>query len=512
MTGGCIRGEYGPVALETKLGWVLSGSVPGTSATSSTQTNLTQTHVVFVQAENDSKKDPLKTELSKFWELESLGIVQAEEEMVYEKFEENIRFLDGRYEVKLPWKKEHPELPDNYKLSLGRLNSLKKKLNSKPEILQKYDEVIKDQEKMGIIERVKNSERTPVGKTHYIPHQPVVKQDRDTTKLRIVYDASAKVEGGTSLNNCLYPGPCLLHNIAEILTRFRFYKTALFCDIEKAFLMIAVHPDDCDALRFLWFENINDENSDVIPMRFRRVSFGVSSSPFLLNATLNHHIRKYKEIYPEVVDKLLLSMYVDDASLGSHSEDECMQIYVASKKIMNDAGFNLRKWRTNSANLQQKIEIEEEKLNNIATSTSAYNEESYSEANINPTPKGLNSSEQGVLGLTWDYERDTLKFKLSRLLDSIGGKPITKRILLGSIAKIYDPLGLITPMTTPMKVLFQEICLSKSDWDDPIPENLRVKWSNFVDSCKKAIELEVPRYYFNENSEKSYYCRVTWIL
>ena len=165
--------------------------------------------------------------MSKFWELESIGVSSSHETSVYEKFVEDVRFVDGRYEVKLPWKKDHPFLPDNYLLSLGRLNSLKKKLSARPEIFKAYDEIIQVQEQKGIVEKVEPIEESPRGKTHYIPHQPVVKQDRTTTKLR-VYDASAKRDGQPSLNNCLYAGPCLLRKVAEILTRFSFYKTALF--------------------------------------------------------------------------------------------------------------------------------------------------------------------------------------------------------------------------------------------------------------------------------------------
>ncbi len=366
MTGKCIRGELGPVALESKLGWVLSGNVPGISSAASTQANLIQTHVLRVGTEtyseitlNSDNKEPLENMLSKFWELESIGVSCPDENSVYEEFVEDVRFVDGRYEVKLPWKKDHPSLPDNYKLSLGHLNSLRKKLSTKPEILKEYDEIIQEQERRGIVEKVEPTEESPIGKTHYIPHQPVVKQDRTTTKLRIVYDASAKQDGQASLNDCLDPGPCLLHNVAEILTRLRFYKTALTSDIEKAFLMISIQPNERDALRFLWFDDINEDNPKVIPMRFKRVIFGVSSSPFLLNATLDHHIRKYEEIYPEVTNKLFNALYVDDVTTGAYDEEECMKIYTVSKKLLSEGGFNLRKWRTNSSDLQSKINADE---------------------------------------------------------------------------------------------------------------------------------------------------------
>ena len=80
-------------------------------------------------------------------------------------------------------------------------------------------------------------------------------------------------------------------------------------DIEKAFLMVSVQEKDRDVI---------GEMLNVIVLRFTCIVFEVNSSPFLLNATINHHIRKYQEIDPLFVDKFLSSVYVDDVSLGSN--------------------------------------------------------------------------------------------------------------------------------------------------------------------------------------------------
>ena len=280
MTGGCIKADSGgPVALESRLGWVLSGELQNCKETSSTATNFAQTHVLFAQEQNHSDQ------ISKFWSLESIGIHLEKENSVYQQFEEEIRFTDGRYEVKLPWKPNHPMLPDNYFLSKKRLQGLLTKLKQDRELSKEYDSIIKTQEEMGIIERVSDEECT-VGRTHYLPHHAVIRQDKATTKVRVVYDASAKTYHGVSLNNCLYEGPCLLKTVAEILVRFRMYPIALTSDIEKAFLMISIHNSDRDALRFLWYEDIDKSELELVTYRFCRVVFGVSCSPFLLNATL----------------------------------------------------------------------------------------------------------------------------------------------------------------------------------------------------------------------------------
>ena len=157
---------------------------------------------------------------------------------VLTQFEEKIQFQDGRYEVSLPWKDPHPVLPTNYQLCLKRLHGLYHRLQQNPSLLEDYDTIIRNQVQQGIIQPVEDSESTEADGVHYLPHHAVVRQDNETTKLRIVYDASAK-STGPSLNDCLHTGPKFDQRILDILLRFRTHKVALTADIEKAFLMVS---------------------------------------------------------------------------------------------------------------------------------------------------------------------------------------------------------------------------------------------------------------------------------
>ena len=125
---------------------------------------------------------------------------------------------------------------------------------------------------------------------HYLAHHVIVRRDKDTTKLRVVYDASAKTGGKPSLNDCLLIGPNFNQKILDILMRFCSYQTALMAVIEKAFLMITVEESDQDVLHFLWVNDINEHEVKIHPLRFTRVVFGVCSSPFLLNSTIRYHL------------------------------------------------------------------------------------------------------------------------------------------------------------------------------------------------------------------------------
>lgn len=110
--------------------------------------------------------------------------------------------------------------------------------------------------------------------------------------------------------------------------------------------MISVVPKDRDVLRFLW---VNLSEPEVVILRFARVVFGASPSPFLLNATIKHHIEKYQFSHPSLVKTLMESIYVDDVVCRADGEEA---IYAESKEILSHGSFNLWKFVTNSPSLQ----------------------------------------------------------------------------------------------------------------------------------------------------------------
>ena len=157
----------------------------------------------------------------------------------------------------------------------------------------------------------------------YLPHRPVVKESSSSTKVRPVFDASAEGPKCVSLNDCLEAGPNLIPSLVEILIRFRRWPVAIVADIKKAFLQISVRPQDCDVHRFLW-----DTDRGLRVMRILRVPFGNCSSPFMLNATIKHHLAQFKQ--SKVVSELQGYLYVDDWLSGANSELE-------AKSMMNEA-------------------------------------------------------------------------------------------------------------------------------------------------------------------------------
>ena len=133
-------GEFGPVAMKTTLGWVLSGPLPQ-ELSSESEVNLTTCHILrldtshpFGAVSEEKDGDPLVEEMKKFWELESIGAL-ANEASVHDKFLDTIHKRDGRNEVSLPWKEHHPLLSDNYEVAVSHLNSVLNRLRRNPEFL-----------------------------------------------------------------------------------------------------------------------------------------------------------------------------------------------------------------------------------------------------------------------------------------------------------------------------------------------------------------------------------------
>ncbi|XP_035207028.1 uncharacterized protein LOC118181903 [Stegodyphus dumicola] len=231
-------------------------------------------------------------------------------------------------------------------------------------------------------------------------------------------------------------------------------------DIEKAFLQIVLAEKDRDAVRFLFVKNIDTplQNTDdqLEVYRFKRVLFGVNSSPFLLAATIKLHIQKYRNVYPDTFQILDTCMYVDDLVTGADDVSEALKTSREVKEIMRGAGMNLRKWVTNDYHLAKKWE----------------------EENFDIHPLSSNERILKILRIQSNIQEDSLSIETSCLTEISRRKKSTKRLILQTAGKIYDPLGLITPFTVRIKLLLQKLWLRKLPWDEELPSDLNDEWSH----------------------------------
>ncbi|XP_071044448.1 uncharacterized protein [Parasteatoda tepidariorum] len=327
--------DIGIAAFETKIGWTLMGKRSDTDISDSTFSGLSLSlHV------SDAK-------LSELWRLDTIGISSEEnktksmlEEETQKHFLETVkRDNTGRYEVSLPWITDSSVLPSNrfiaekslFKTETKLVNSNKKK---------DYEEIFDYWETNKIIEVVNDEKEERV---HFLAHRPVFKESSETTKTRPVFNASAREKDPSSRNDCLAKGPNLIEIVPSILNRFRKYKVGLSSDIEKAFCQIKIADKDRDFLRFLWFDS--DKNLKIY--RHNRVVFGLTSSPFLLAATLNHLLNAVPGHLSETSRILKDSFYIDNSLVSLDQIEETEKFISEAKEILSSAHFNLRCWRSN---------------------------------------------------------------------------------------------------------------------------------------------------------------------
>ena len=273
-----------------------------------------------------------------------------------------------------------------------------------------------------------------------------------TTKVRIVYDASVRAKKGMkSLNECLYRGPITLPNMCGVLIRFCMYFIAILADIEKAFLQIGVQENERDVTRFLWFTDPTTPErveGNLSVYRFCRVPFGIICSPFLLEGTLKFHLKKEGSHTAKIICD---NIYVDNVCVGANSIEEALCIYKEAKNIFTRASMNLREWTSNSSEF------------------------------VSYLPEKERSSEQviKVFGLIWNRVEDYLQ--ISSIKVNLDEYDFTKRQVLSDVSKIYDPLGLINPVTFWGKVFLQKLwCTTKINWDESLPHSLCEEWKELT--------------------------------
>jgi hypothetical protein len=291
-------------------------------------------------------------------------------------------------------------------------------------------------------------------------YHAVVRSDHNTTKLRVVYDSSAKtIDRPYSMNDCLEVGPNFMPQLIDILMKFRWHKIGLTVDIEKAFLMVAINESDRDMLRFLWLKDPADLNSDILQLRFTRLVFGLRPSPEILGLTIRHHLDTQKDVNPELIEILKNLFYVDDFISGADDEKKVFDLTNSAKTVMKRGTFNLRKWNTNSSSVQEKLPEMDIHMK-TAPKHSSVNvvDQSYSES-VMCKYIGVTNGSVKVLDTIWNKSSDGLEFKFTDLVEEAKALPATKRSLLKVIGKIFDPLGFLSLFIIRWKVLFQILCI-----------------------------------------------------
>ncbi|KRY58771.1 hypothetical protein T03_7489 [Trichinella britovi] len=455
MLGSTIvrAGDDDPVAVETCLGWVICGPQTASQIPSPT---------VAADKSADTECDQL---LRKFWELEAIGISSEEEQSLSglerEEFERNLSFDGVRYTVRLLWKRNCSNLPNNYPVAQKRLSLVQRKLKRDPIRWREYASVIQSYLDNGWAEDAPDA--GPLGRTWYLPHHAVYqKGSSGEVKCRVVFDGSARFRN-ISLNDLLETGPKLQADLLGIVIRFRRYQIGLQADIQKMYLQVALHEADRDVCRFLWSEP--GANEPPKTYRLTRVCFGLVCSPYLAMQTIRWHAENHQVECSGALRDLLPNMYVDDLVVSCDSVADARRIAKEATELLGKGGFHLAKWASNSPAAVDEIPAKDQEPSD-------------------------GSRLWKTLGILWQRESDLLTF---RPPERVAEFPDTKRGVLKALASVFDPLGCLAPYTVKAKIIIQLLWQCGVAWDDPLPPETETQWRTWKEELPDISRIVTER-------------------
>ncbi|XP_029109940.1 uncharacterized protein LOC108941786 [Scleropages formosus] len=385
---------------------------------------------------------------SDFKDVTGDGKTVSQDDLIFlDKLKESIvKNKQGHYEMPLPFR-QRPCLPDDKQLAEIRLSHVKKKFSTNERYKIDYINYVSD-----IIERGDVEEAH--GEKWYIPHHGVY-HPKKPDKLHVVFDCSTKYKG-TNLNEHLLPGPDMFNSLTGVLIRFRLHPVALMCDIEKMFHQFHVQENDRSYLRFLWWKN-GDLNTQPQQYRMKVHLFGAVSSPGCANYGLKHLAKESAQSHPLGSQFIAKNFYVDDGVTSTDTVDKAIQLAKEAREVCAKGGLCLHKFISNNITVLRHLPSSECAID-IKTRDLAFNDLPLERA----------------LGVQWCIESDSFRFNIT-----LKDQPATRRGVLSTVASIYDSLGLIAPYVLTGKKILQEMCHQGSGWDDPLPEQLSLRWESW---------------------------------
>ena len=465
------HGSHGPIARKTPIGWVCFGPV--------VQREPQSSHVTFHSA--DFVTSELDRVVKNFWSLDAVGMssetspsLTVQEKTAEESTLRNLQYEDGRFTVGIPWTNgaREPDLTSgsNRKMAEHRLISLLRSLDRRPGLRVKYAGVLEDYLKKSYVRKVTTEEVELCGNNQwFLPHFPVVREDKVTTKVRVVYDAAARYNN-ISINDLMLPGPKLQNDLVRILLQFCMEPVVLIGDISEMFLQVSLIPSDRKYHRFLW----QSDQGMMEVYEFTRLAFGMKASPYLACRALLQTAEKFgHEFDPVVTDIVQKSFYVDDLLRSLPEEQHAVQARIQTQTLLEKGGFKLRKWLSNSPTVMASIPPE------LQGTTSKPIEERGSAV----------ASSTKTLGITWIMNGDCFTFQYANASPT----KLTKRTVLSRMAALFDPRGHLAPFTIRAKLMFQESCIAGIGWDDELPPELGKAWRAWFSQFECLSTLRIRR-------------------
>ncbi|GFQ66356.1 uncharacterized protein TNCT_108981 [Trichonephila clavata] len=441
-------------AMETIFGWVVLG-----------KTKISCQRIIS----NHASYNAVEFQLDKFWQLEELSETKpfTNEEIACENHFKRTYTRDstGRFAVKFPFRDSSDELGSSRDIAVHRLQQIERRFSKNQSLSDQYHKFMDDYLKLGHMELIPENEiDVPASSSFYLPHHSVPNKNGD--KFRVVFDGSAKSSSGISLNDKLMVGPQLQTDLTTLLLRFRMHKIAITADIEKMYRQITLH--DSDFQRIVWrnspFEPIQD-------FRLTRIAYGTASAPYLAIKCLQQLALNESNNFPPASKAALKDFYVDDLMSGANSLSEALELQNQLTQMVSSAGLVLRKWASNCSEFLNSIDSDM-RLSNTSL-------------NID------NDDTVKTLGILWHPASDVFYFKITPL--SFEGT-LTKTTLLSTIAKTFDPLGWLSPITIQYKTIMQRLWKQQLQWDERVPTDIKLEREQLANDVQFVKDIKIPRF------------------
>ncbi|KAL0822198.1 hypothetical protein ABMA28_004328 [Loxostege sticticalis] len=305
LLSGVIKSPQGSlIAQNTILGWILSGRISNES-----HGNVVNLHV---RVEDDLLKQFFEMEDEPDSIKKKLTESEKKCEDIYDAT--TVRNKEGRYVVDLPFKSDDPECQygQSKDIAVRKLYSLEKRLSKNPKLYEDYRKVLHEYVELGHMAEVESSD-IDNDKAVYLPHHAVVKEDRETTKVRVVFNASSKGINNVSLNDDLLTGPKLQQDLRHILMRWRRHEICIVSDLVKMYRQVLVNKDHANFQRILWRDHPNEP---IKHYKLLTLTFGTACAPYLAVKTLQRLAQDEQERWPIASQITKTDFYIDDLMTG----------------------------------------------------------------------------------------------------------------------------------------------------------------------------------------------------
>ena len=459
IIGDIKKGNPGqPIAIKSFLGWLISG---GTN----TQNNVFHSLVVNTDESN------FICDLERFWKQEELSdsssVMLTPEEQECEDFflKTHYRTPDGRYVVRLPFKINNLselKFPGSFFNAKRILLKMEERFSKNPHFKSLYIEFMKDYQLTKHM--MLSCHIIDLDSYYFTPHHGVLKKHSLKPKLRTVFNGSAKSSNNISINDVLHTGANLLPDLAELLISWMKYRFVFVSDIKQMFRQILVNKADQKFQQILWRFDPNDK---IRAWSLQTVTYGMVSSPYLAIRVTKQLAVDEGHRFPLGAEILSKETYMDDTLSGGHTLEEATKKQADLINICKVGGFELHKWMANHKSL----------LSQFSDDLQSDSDPSHSYFSL--------------LGLNWNPSEDSFFFKIE--IDQFK-KSVTKRTVVSSIAKLYDPLGWLAPVIITAKAFIQKLWLAKIDWEDKLSQTLEAEFLNWYNQIPLLNGIKINRW------------------